>query len=70
MQNGQMRAKVLPIMSYDISCLLVSIAGITNFLRQLLQVTILCWVMSKKCKHLELYTLNLEGVIKGIWTSA
>jgi hypothetical protein len=40
MQNGQMRAKVAPAMSPDISCLLVSTAGIRNFLWQLLQVTI------------------------------
>lgn len=65
-----MSAKELPTISYDISCLLVSIAGITNFLWQLLQVTILCWVMSEKCEHLQIYTPNLEGVIKGIWTSA
>jgi len=40
-QNGQMRAKVAPTMSPDISCLLVSIAGIRNFPWQFLQVTIL-----------------------------
>ena len=45
MQKGQMRAKVAPIMSCDISCLLVSIAGIRNFLEQLLHVTIFCCTM-------------------------
>jgi hypothetical protein len=40
MQNGQVRAKVAPTISRDISCLLVSTEGIRNFLWQLLQVTI------------------------------
>jgi hypothetical protein len=47
MQNGQMRAKVAPTMSCDISCLLVSIVGTKNFLKQFLHVTIFCCTMSK-----------------------
>jgi hypothetical protein len=47
MQNGQMREKVAPIMSCDISCLLVSIVGTRNFPEQLLHVTIFCCTMSK-----------------------
>jgi hypothetical protein len=65
MQNGQMRAKVAPTMSRDISCLLVSTVGIRNFLWQLLQVTIFCCVISKRLHNISEYSFDPEGIIKG-----
>ena len=65
MQNGQMRAKVAPTMSCDISCLLVSIVGIRNFLEQFLHVTILCCTVSE-CNTLKYGRDTEEEVIKEI----
>jgi hypothetical protein len=66
MQNGQMRAKVAPAMSPDISCLLVSTAGIRNFLWQLLQVTIFCCVISKKCTTSKNIVLIQKKLLRGM----